>query len=60
MKVKFNNETSTKQYLNPYIRGRVNYYGKFKGYEMNQVFSKPAQTISILGKKTVQVLQNKH
>jgi RNA-directed DNA polymerase len=26
------------QYLNPYIRGWVNYYGKFRGYEMNQVF----------------------
>jgi len=26
------------QYLNPYIRGWINYYGKFRGYEMNQVF----------------------
>jgi group II intron reverse transcriptase/maturase len=26
------------QYLNPYIRGWVNYYGKFRGYEMNSIF----------------------
>ena len=26
------------QYLNPYIRGWVNYFGKFRRYEMNSVF----------------------
>lgn len=26
------------QYLNPYIRGWVNYYAKFRGYEMNSIF----------------------
>ena len=26
------------QYLNPMIRGWVNYYGKFRGYEMSRVF----------------------
>jgi len=26
------------QFLNPYIRGWVNYYGKFRKYEMNSIF----------------------
>ena len=26
------------QFLNPYIRGWVNYFGKFRGYEMNSIF----------------------
>ena len=26
------------QYLNPYIKGWGNYYGKFRGYEMNSIF----------------------
>jgi hypothetical protein len=26
------------QYLNPMIRGWVNYYGKFRGYELSKVF----------------------
>lgn len=26
------------QFLNPFIRGWVNYYGKFRGYEMNSIF----------------------
>ncbi len=26
------------QHLNPYIRGWVNYYGKFRGSEMNSIF----------------------
>ena len=26
------------QFLNPYIRGWINYYGKFRGSEMNSIF----------------------
>jgi group II intron reverse transcriptase/maturase len=26
------------QFLNPYIRGWINYYGRFRGYEMNSIF----------------------
>jgi len=26
------------KYLNPYIRGWINYYGKYRGYEMNSIF----------------------
>jgi len=37
-KLSFNSIVGVAQYLNPMIRGWVNYYGKFKMYELTKVF----------------------
>ena len=34
----FNSIVGIAQYLNPYIRGWVNYFGKFRRYDMNSIF----------------------
>ena len=48
------------QFLEPYIRGWVNYYGKFRLWEMNPLFSVASQAACHVGTKTVQALQNEH
>jgi len=37
-KLSFKSIVGIAQYLNPMIRGWVNYYGKFRGYELSKVF----------------------
>ena len=37
-KLSFKSIVGIAQYLNPRIRGWVNYYGKFRGYELSKVF----------------------
>jgi len=37
-KLSFKNIVGVAQYLNPMIRGWVNYYGKFRAYELTKVF----------------------
>ena len=48
------------QYLEPYIRGWINYYGKFRLWEMNPVFQWAEKTACNVGTETVQALQNEH
>ncbi|NQU33830.1 MAG: group II intron reverse transcriptase/maturase, partial [Bacteroidetes bacterium] len=37
-KLSFKSIVGIAQYLNPMIRGWVNYYGRFRGYELSKVF----------------------
>lgn len=37
-KLTFKSIVGVAQFLNPYIRGWINYYGKFRGWEMNSIF----------------------
>ena len=47
-------------YLEPYIRGWINNYDKFRITEHNPVFLQLHQKDSVVGTKTVQELQNQY